>query len=96
MVSRPQSGWAWSIFATATGKPVAELHVSVPGAPFFLLQHRLCYETPAEAVYKADRLTTVRRVVAIDLATGVEVWAAPIRETGDLGPYPGEFPAAPR
>jgi hypothetical protein len=98
IATRPKDGWVWSIFATATGKRVAELRLSTPGAPFFVLPDRLYYETPAEGASVAGNFTiiTPRRLVALDLATDKEVWAAPIRETAFLGPSVGAAPAASR
>lgn len=98
LASRAQDGWVWAIFSTATGARVAELHRSIPAARFFVLGNRLYSEAPAEGAVRAGKfaIATPRRLVALDLETGRELWTAPICETAYLGPYPGVVPGAPR
>jgi hypothetical protein len=76
---------------------VAEAHSSSPGSQFFIWKSSLIYETPAEDVVTGGQMTILqpRKLLAIDLNTGREVWARPIRETKYLGPYPGNFPNSP-
>jgi len=89
-------GWKWSIYSMATGDKIAELHMPAPAAQFFIRNDSLYYLVPATVVRAGGQLKIdqPRRLSAIDLKTGAELWSRPIRETAYLGPYPASRPNA--
>ena len=92
LFSRANDGWLWSIFATTTGNLVAELNNPSPTSQFFIWESFLVYESPAVITLDGEHKAIVQpaRLQAIDLGTGRQLWARPIRETKYLGPYPGK------
>jgi hypothetical protein len=93
LASKAENGWNWYIYSVATGKRVAEIHSSEPGAEFFVWENSLIYKAPAVIKPIPGELTQVEpeRLVAIDFA-GRELWARPIGETAYLRPPPGGRP----
>jgi len=96
LASRAMDGWKWSIYSMATGDKIAELHMPAPAAQFFIQNDSLYYLVPATVVRAGGQLKIdqPRRLSAIDLKTGAELWSRPIRETAYLGPYPASRPNA--
>jgi hypothetical protein len=96
LASRAMDGWLWSIYRAKTGDRAAELHMLEPASQFFLWDGSLFYVSPAIMV-RGDRQLKIdqpRRLLAMDLKTGNELWSRPIRETAYLGPYPARRPNA--
>ena len=96
LASRAMDGWLWSIYSMATGDKIAELHMPAPAAQFFIRDGSLLSIAPATVV-KADgqlKIEQPRKLTAIELKTGSELWARPLRETTYLGPYPAKHPNA--
>ena len=93
LASRPMEGWLWSIYSMVTGERVAELHMSAPAVQFFVRPDSLFYIAPATLIKAAAQLKIdqPRRLLAIGLKTGSELWSRPIRETAYLGPYPARL-----
>jgi hypothetical protein len=89
-------GWLWSIYSMTTGDRVTEIHMPAPAAQFFNRTGSLHYLAPATVVSTGGQLKIdqPRRLSAMDLKTGKELWSRPIRETAYLGPYPGRSPNA--
>jgi hypothetical protein len=96
LATRAVDGWLWSIYSMATGDKVAEMHMSAPAAQFFIRSHGLFYTAPATVVRAGGQLKIEqpRKLLAIDLKTGRELWSRPLRETTYLGPYPARSPSA--
>jgi hypothetical protein len=96
LASRAMDGWLWSIYSMATGDKVAEMHMSAPAAQFFIRSDSLFYVAPATVVRAGGQLKIEqpRKLLAIDLKTGRELWSRPLRETAYLGPYPARSPSA--
>jgi hypothetical protein len=96
LASRAMDGWLWSIYSMTTGDKVAEIHMRAPAAPFFIRDGSLVYVSPAVMVKAGGQLKIdqPRRLLAIDLKTGSELWSRPIRETTYLGPFPARIPSA--
>src|SRR5215471_6938255 len=96
LASRAMDGWKWSIYSMATGDKIAELHMPAPAAQFFIRNDSLYYLVPATVVRAGGQLKIdqPRRLSAIDLKTGAELWSRPIRETAYLGSYPAGRPNA--
>lgn len=94
LASRPMEGWLWSIYSMMTGERVTELHMSAPAAQFFIRSDSLFYIAPATLIKAGGQLKIdqPRRLLAIGLRTGGELWSRPIRETTYLGPYPARLP----
>jgi hypothetical protein len=94
LTSRAIDGWLWSIYSMVTGDEVAEIHMSAPAAQFFIRDGSLFYLSPAIIVKAGGELKIdqPRKLSAIDLKTGGELWSRPIRETTYLGPYPPRPP----
>jgi hypothetical protein len=91
------NGWRWSIYSMATGDKVAELHMPAPAAQFFVRDGSLIYVSPAMTVRAGGQLKIdePRKLLALDLKTGKQLWSRPIRETTYLGPYPARLPNDP-
>jgi hypothetical protein len=90
LASRAMDGWLWSIYSMATGDKIAEIHMPAPAAQFFIRDGSLLSIAPATVV-KADgqlKIEQPRKLTAIDLKTGSELWSRPLRERSYLGPYP--------
>jgi hypothetical protein len=89
-------GWLWSIYSMATGDKVAEMHMAAPAAQFFIRDGGLFYIEPATFVKAGSQLKVdqPRKLSAIELKTGRELWSRPLRETAYLGPYPAGRPNA--
>jgi hypothetical protein len=96
LASRAMDGWLWSIYSMATGDRVAEMHNTTPAAQFFIRSDSLFYIAPATVVRAGGQLKIEqpRKLSAIDLKTGRELWSRPLRETAYLGPYPARTPNA--
>jgi hypothetical protein len=96
LASRAMDGWIWSIYSMITGDKVTEIHMRAPAAQFFIRDGSLVYVAPATIVRAGEQLKIgqPRRLSAIDLKTGSELWSRAIRETTYLGPYPARFPNA--
>jgi len=96
LASRAMDGWLWSMYSMTTGDKVAEIHMPAPAAQFFIRNDSLYYLVPATVVRAGGQLKIdqPRRLSAIDLKTGAELWSRPIRETAYLGPYPASRPNA--
>jgi hypothetical protein len=96
LASRAMEGWLWTIYAIATGDKVAEMHMPAPAAQSFIRSDSLFYITPATVVRSGGQLKIdqPRKLSAVDLKTGNELWSSPIRETTYLGPYPARLPNA--
>jgi hypothetical protein len=94
LASRAMDGWLWSIYSMATGDKIAEIHMPGPAAQFFIRDGSLLSIAPATVV-KADgqlKIEQPRKLTAIDVKTGRELWSRPLRETTYLGPYPASRP----
>jgi hypothetical protein len=96
LASRAMDGWLWSIYSMATGDKISEIHMAAPSSHFFIRNGSLVYISPAIMVRAGGRLKIdqPRRLSAMDLRTGNELWSRPIRETTYLGPYPARLPNA--
>ena len=96
LASRAMDGWLWSIYSMTTGDKVAELHRPAPAAQFFIRDGSLFYLSPATIVKAGGQLKIdqPRKLSAIDLTTGAELWSRPLRETAYLGPFPARLPNA--
>jgi hypothetical protein len=94
LASRATGGWLWSIYSITLGNRIAEVHMSLPASQFFISKTSLIYVLPA-VFGRVDgqlRLNQPRKLLAVDLNTGKELWSRPIRETTYLGPFPGRLP----
>ena len=90
LASRAMDGWIWSIYSVTTGDKIAELHMPTPAAQFFIRDGSIFYISSA-IIIRADQQLKIeqpRRLSALDLNTGKELWSRPIRETTYLGPTP--------
>jgi hypothetical protein len=96
LASRAMDGWLWSIYSMTTGDKVAEIHMDAPASQFLIRNGSLIYVSPAIIVRAGGqmKIDQPRRLSAIDLKTGSELWSSPIRETTYLGPYPARLPNA--
>jgi hypothetical protein len=96
LASRAMDGWLWSIYSMTTGDKVTEILMSAPAAQFFIWDGGLVYVAPGTIVRAGGQLKIdqPRRLSAVDLKTGKELWSRPIRETTYLGPYPARPPNA--
>jgi hypothetical protein len=96
LASKAMDGWLWSIYSMTTGAKVAEMHMPEPAAQFFIRDDSLFYIKPAMLVRTGAqvKIDQPRKLSAIDLKTGRELWSRPLRETAYLGPYPARQPNA--
>jgi len=96
LASRAMDGWLWSIYSMTTGDKIAEIHMLAPAAQFFIRDGSLFYIVPATMVRAGGQLKIdqPRKLSAIDLKAGNELWSRPMRETTYLGPYPARRPNA--
>jgi hypothetical protein len=92
LASKAENEENWYIYSVATGKRLMAIHNSLLGAAFFVWGESLVYETPSVERLISGQFTIVqpRQLQAIDLATGQELWARPIRETAYRGSVPGQ------
>lgn len=92
LASKAANEGNWYIYSVATGKRLTAIQSSLLGAAFFVWGESLIYETLSVGRLVSGQFTIVeqRRLLAIDLATGQELWARPIRETAYRGPSPGQ------
>jgi hypothetical protein len=92
LASKEANEGNWYIYSVAAGKRLTAIRSSLLAAAFFVWGESLIYETPSVGRPVSGQFTNVeqRRLLAIDLATGQELWARPIRETAYRGPFPGQ------
>lgn len=84
--SRP---WEWAVYSLETGAKVAELRHDTPAAWFFISGSRLIHETNATSRLVGGQVVVEpRKLRAVDLESGAEVWSHAIRDTTYQGPYP--------
>jgi hypothetical protein len=94
LASKAMDGWLWSIYSMVTGDRIAEMHMSAPAAQFFIRSDSLFYIIPPTVVRAGGQLKVdqPRKLSAIDIKSGRELWSRPLRETTYLGPYPAGRP----
>jgi hypothetical protein len=83
----------WMIFSLATGERIAELHLDVPAAWFFVMGPLLIHDVPRNAVRVDERwIEEPPKLRAIDLQTGSERWIWHMRDTAFRGSQPPGTP----
>jgi hypothetical protein len=93
LASKAEDGWIWHIYSTITGQQIAKIHNPLPGPEFFVSGDNLIYQSPAAGESVAGRIRIdPRRLVAIKLDSGKELWARPIGETAYVAPVPSNPP----
>ncbi|NIV51966.1 MAG: hypothetical protein GWN53_08825 [Gammaproteobacteria bacterium] len=82
--------WMWSIYSVETGEHVTEVRRPSPAAPFFIWDSMLFHESPptGRAGTGSWAIEEPRKVRALDLESGAELWSRAIRDTIYRGPYP--------
>ena len=82
--------YRWTIHSLATKERIGAVTSPVSRAPFFVSGSTLIYESQSYSVRLGDnRLSRERlKVRAVDLLTGGELWALPLRDTAYRGPFP--------
>jgi hypothetical protein len=79
----------WMIFSIATGERIAELHLDVPAAWFFVIGASLIHDVSRRAVRVGDTwIEEPPKLRAIDVQTGSEQWIWPLRDTAFRGSLP--------
>jgi hypothetical protein len=87
--TKPQVTYLWVIFSPETGARAAEVRTPSPAAWFFISGSRLIHESPLQRrLVDGDWVEEPRKLRAIDLESGAELWNWPIRYTAYRGPYP--------
>lgn len=82
-------GFDWLVFSLATGERVAELSMDTPGAWFFLTGPLLVHEfLPQFRAVDDEEIVEPGGLRAVDMGTGEERWARPVRDTAYHGPLP--------
>lgn len=85
----PASEFDWKVVALATGASVAELHSGGPTAPFFVTEQLLVHVVhPQTDVSPGSQTLQPPEIRALDLQSGEERWAHPVRDTTYRGPLP--------
>lgn len=78
----------WSLY-TRGGALVGEVKSHRSAAPFLVAGSLLMFEGSPYVVKRGEELVDQPlRVVAVDLATGVEAWAQPVLQVDFAGPFP--------
>jgi len=91
----PHVKYLWVIFSLETGGRVAEVRNHSPAAWFFVSGSRLIYESPLQRrLVDGAWAEEPRKLRAIDLVSGAELWNWPIRDTAYRGPYPPVGPGS--
>jgi hypothetical protein len=79
----------WMIFSIATGEQIAELHLDIPAAWFFVIGGSLIHDVPRRAVRVDDTwVGESPKLRAIDMQTGSEQWTWNLRDTAFRGSMP--------
>jgi len=82
---RSPGAYLWRVFSVAAGEEVIALPSDRVGASFFVWGNLLVHDVPATRVGSADE---PRRMRAVDLSTGAEVWSRPILDPSYQGKLP--------
>lgn len=78
----------WSVF-TRGGELVGEVKSHRSAAPFVVSGSLLVFEASPYVVKRGEEMIDQPlRIVAVDLATGVEAWAQPLLQVDFAGPFP--------
>ncbi len=86
--------YRWRVFAVATEKSIGEIRYHVAVEPFLVSGSRLFHVSqPFGRRVKGQWVDQPRRLRAVDLGGGKEVWALPLYDTTYRGGYPpGKMP----
>jgi hypothetical protein len=91
----PQVKYLWVIFSLETGTRVAEVRNFEPAAWFFISGSSLIHEVqPQSRLVKGVGIEEPRKLRAINLESGAELWNWPIRDTAYRGSYPPVVPGS--
>lgn len=81
--------WEWTVYSLETGAKVAELRHDTPAAWFFISGSRLIYDANVTSQLDGGQVVLgPRKLHAVALETGTEVWSHAVRDTSYRGPYP--------
>jgi photosystem II stability/assembly factor-like uncharacterized protein len=78
-----------TVYDRQTRSPIGEFKSSVAVVPFFVTDDKAVYEIgPSVQRTSEGLIEQPRRIQAVDLKTGNEVWTTPIRDSAYRGPFP--------
>lgn len=81
--------YRWTIYDRRTGERVGTFRTHLSLAPFFLLDSQTIYETgPYVRRTEKGLVEEPLKIRAVDLRTGLELWAWQVRDTTFRGPFP--------